>query len=195
MRIVGGLRKGQKLFPPHNTIRPTSDFVREALFNILGETVEHSRVLDLFAGTGAVGIEALSRGAESVVFVEHDPLVRKLIWKNLMLCEFRAHARIIPLPYETALESLQRKMQFQLVFADPPYGKGLGLQALKYLAFFETVAEAGRLIVETNKFEEMPTDFKHFSLESARRYGDTVLHFYRRQTSEVGTEAADQQPR
>jgi 16S rRNA (guanine966-N2)-methyltransferase len=181
MRIISGTARGRKLLDPPSSlgIRPTSDKVRESLFNILGEKTVAARFLDIFAGTGAVGIEALSRGAREAVFVENHPRARKLIWENLSLTGLTEAATIMPLHYEPALVKLQRKGAFDIVFIDPPYGTEFALHTLRLLAFYASIATDGEVVVETATRDELPETVKNFTRSSIRRYGDTTLHFYR----------------
>ncbi len=135
MRIVSGKLKGRALATPSDLkVRPTSDRVREALFNILAHgiddfSLEGAAVLDLFAGTGALGIEALSRDAERCIFVEHDPAARALIQENIANFGLGGRATVFR---RSALDlgSANQPCSIGLVFADPPYGQGLGEQAI-----------------------------------------------------------------
>ena len=134
MRIVGGEFRGRVLAAPKsNAIRPTTDRTRESLFNILAHAhpgvLDATRILDLFAGTGAVGIEALSRGAKSALFVENSVEGRSLLWENIDALGLHGRARILRRD-ATQLGPASNIEPFQLVFADPPYGKGLGEKAL-----------------------------------------------------------------
>ncbi len=139
MRIVGGHFRGKRLIAPtNNNIRPTSDRVREALFNILihgnflenlGFSLEESRVLDLFAGTGALGLEALSRGASFCLFVEDDAKARSLIRSNIEALNLTGVTKVFRRD-ATILGEAGRFGKFDLLFADPPYGLGLGERAL-----------------------------------------------------------------
>ena len=134
MRVVGGELRGRRLNPPQsNAIRPTSDRLRQTLFDMLahgyGDPVCDARVLDLFAGTGALGIEALSRGARHVLFVEDDPAARGLIRRNIESLGLTGASRIYRRD-ATRLGEAGTLAPFSLVFADPPYGAGLGERAL-----------------------------------------------------------------
>lgn len=135
MRVVGGSLRGRRLAAPRSdAIRPTTDRAREALFNILEHaypgSVGGARVLDLFAGSGALGIEALSRGASFCLFVEEDPAARALIRENVEALGLPGRTRIFRRD-ATRLGPVGTMQPFGLVFADPPYGKGLGERAVE----------------------------------------------------------------
>src|SRR5437773_8442538 len=124
MRIVAGKFRSRQLKSLKGlALRPTSDMLRETLFNILGPRVEGSRFLELFAGTGAVGIEAISRGAVLAVFVENHPAAVRLIRENLATLEIKSEARIVASAVTPALEKLQKESSgvFDFIFLDPPY--------------------------------------------------------------------------
>lgn len=183
MRIVGGSFKGHALAAPAGSAtRPTSDRVREAMFNILvhgmGEfTVAEARVLDLFAGTGALGLEAISRGARFCHFIDEATAARGVIRRNADALGVIGQAKIwrrdaarlgpcAPLP------------PFDLVFADPPYGKGLGETALAGLVAGGWLAPGAVVVLEEAAKAEVKTP-DGLSLTDSREYGDTVVRFYR----------------
>jgi 16S rRNA (guanine966-N2)-methyltransferase len=182
MRIVGGRLRGRKLFAPTSqAIRPTSDRLRESLFNILahayGDPVAGARVLDLFAGTGALGLEALSRGAAFALFVDDGAEARALIRQNVEALGLGGVARIFRRD-ATRLGPIHPLAPFSLAFLDPPYGKGLAERALASardggwlspgaLVVVEEAAEAG--FVAPEGFQEL----------ERRRYDDTELMFFR----------------
>ena len=126
MRILTGRAKGRKLIPAKTRgIRPTRDKVKESIFSMIKGHVEAAMVLDLFAGTGNLGLEALSQGAKKAIFVEKDRTCLRALMKNRDLCGFRDRAEIISLDAEVALKLLRRRAEkFDLVFIDPPYGSG-----------------------------------------------------------------------
>ena len=147
MRVISGAARGRKLKEPSGfDIRPTSDMVKESIFNIIQFDVEGRRVLDLFAGTGQLGIEALSRGARSVVFVDSSRNAVKLIKENLGLCGFSdaasVHAR-------DALSYLQSDEKFDLIFVDPPYDARLIRKVLDRIIEFDKLNANGIIICET----------------------------------------------
>jgi len=152
MRVISGSSRGRKLIKLHGQqIRPTSDRVREAIFNILGQKTKNARVLDLFAGTGALGIEAISRGAIHTTFID---LACDTIHQNLKLCHFKEKAKVIccDILKETFIESLNRH-RFDLVFIDPPYGKKYIEEILQKEMFTDLLNDDCIIIAEQSSKE------------------------------------------
>ncbi len=187
MRITGGTACGRRLTGPKkkgDSIRPTSDRVREAIFNILAETVSGATVLDLFAGTGALGLESLSRGAESVVFVDKDPGALEIIGLNLKACFSQPPARAfkLDLSQDLSIQRLQRQFpttyRFNLVFLDPPYEKNLAEKLVKMVESSGILAENATVIVEDRQNQNLPARINRLQLTDRRRYGETGLWFY-----------------
>ena len=183
MRIVGGWLRGQKLVAPGgDSVRPTSDKVREAVFNILAHGVEDfeiagARVMDLFAGTGALGCEALSRGARFCLFVDDEPSSRGLIRQNIENLELTGVTRVFRRD-AVRLGPAGSVKPFDLLFADPPYGQGLAERALAEAATGGWLKPGAVCVVE----ERADTDFappEGFTLLDTRRYGDTAVTFFR----------------
>lgn len=178
MRIIAGDFRGRRLHPPKSDrIRPTIDRVREAIFNIIAAEIPEARVLDLFAGTGAMGLEALSRGAALSVFVDQGSEAVRLIRENIKLCGAEDRSQILQEPVLSAVRHLAgRGERFDLIFMDPPYGKGLIEKALEIL---DTVAHTDTLIVaEHHVKDEAPTNPGIWTKERERRYGDTMISIY-----------------
>lgn len=186
MRVIAGTVRGFRLQAPSGRrTRPTADRVREALFNILSPYVIDSRVLDLFAGSGAVGIEALSRGAVRAVFVEEHPAALKALRKNLDKTGMEEKAGIIPFDIETALKLLHKKKEmFDLVYLDPPYHQGMIASTLEGLAKGETVSPRGLVIAEASSRESIPEAVANFRCYRRQNYGDTDLIFFRNTNSD-----------
>ncbi|MDR2549446.1 MAG: 16S rRNA (guanine(966)-N(2))-methyltransferase RsmD [Desulfobulbus sp.] len=185
MRITGGSARGRKLASPRSgQIRPTCDRVREALFNIVGQRIAGSRVLDLFAGTGAIGIEALSRGAASVLFVDQSAETGRLIETNLRACIARPHAAFAALNLATSphLHPLQAAAaahgRFDLAIMDPPYQKNLAQRVLAMVEEADILAEDGLIIVEEHRSVVLPESVASLALIDHRRYGETGLWFF-----------------
>jgi 16S rRNA (guanine966-N2)-methyltransferase len=180
LRIIAGSAGGLKLKAPRGlATRPSSDRVREALFDILNTKVVAANFLDLFAGSGAVGIEALSRGASSVVFVEKLRSAQEIISENLHWTGLASRAKLLPLPVERAIRLLAKdNLKFDLVFMDPPYNLGLVPKTMELLADSDLVAPAGRVIAETTNRQQLPTVMGPFSLARRAEYGQTALNFY-----------------
>jgi len=175
MRITGGTGRGRKLkVPAGEKVRPTSDKVKQALFNILGDRVPGSFFLDLFAGAGGVGIEAMSRGAECVVFVDGDRGSLEVVRHNIELTGFAEHAEVVLAKAETFLK--KRSGPYDIVFLDPPY-------SMEMLPLLQLVAGSGLLkadavvIAEHFRKQPSPDTAGTLTLEREARYGDTVLAF------------------
>lgn len=187
MRVTGGRLAGRSLqIPKGPRIRSTQDQVRQALFNLLGERVEGARVLDLFCGSGAVGIEALSRGAAHVTLVDRSGFSVAAARQNL---EALGLAGKMPLPYTliradalSAVGRLRRAGEtFDLLFLDPPYGRGLATKALNALEACAIVSPSGWVIVEQDKRDPLPQTTSGLLLQRIERYGDTALVIFTRQ--------------
>lgn len=181
MRIIAGSARGRNLKSPRGmSTRPTADRVREALFNILSSLVAGSRFLDLFSGTGAVGIEALSRGAEKAVLVEKDRNTARIIHDNLRLCGLLDQAEILALDVVKALQVLGKKKEsFDLIFIDPPYKKGFEEPTLEKVLEQELLTRCGTLVVESDRTDLPPDQVGSLKAYRRERYGDTALTFYR----------------
>jgi len=182
MRLTGGADRGRKLKAPSGKqTRPTASKVREAIFNILGPA-DGISVLDLFAGTGALGMEALSRGAASAVFVDRDRAALTALRKNLDNAEFRERTRILGCDFRDAIrrltDSKESQVRFGWVFVDPPYADGLVEPALSALNC-RMLAHGGVVIVEHDRRREPPENCGELIRTDLRHYGDTGLSFYR----------------
>ncbi len=188
MRITGGSARGRHLIRPKagwRFIRPTGDRVREALFSILANEVVDSTVLDLYAGTGALGLEALSRGAEVAVFVDQSRQALELIHSNLTNCFPAANASLqqLNLSRPDSIERLQKKIPVQLlfdvIFLDPPYEKKLAEKALAMVERGTLLKENGLVVAEERASEKLAEQYGNLALESHRSYGETGLWLYR----------------
>ncbi len=190
MRITGGSARGRKLAAPRTGqafIRPTCDRVREALFNILGNRIKGSNVLDLFAGTGAIGIEALSRGAAFVLFVDQSTEAGRLIETNLRTCFHQPHAAFAQLNLASThhvqplLTRIPPATQFDLVFMDPPYQKKLAEQALAMVEKMNILATTALVVVEEHRRALLPVTVGSLEVLDHRRYGETGVWIYGQQ--------------
>ncbi|WP_141323858.1 16S rRNA (guanine(966)-N(2))-methyltransferase RsmD [Myxococcus sp. AB025B] len=183
MRIVSGSAKGRALAGPKPTsqhIRPTADRVRETLFNVLGQFLDGQRVLDLYAGTGALGLEALSRGAGAVVLVDQDREAQALCKQNTQALGFSAQVELLSQPVARGLDTLGRRGdRFELIFADPPYAARVVETVLEAVMAAGVLAPGGMLVVEHDKREEAPESHAGLTREDQRRFGDTLVSFYR----------------
>jgi 16S rRNA (guanine966-N2)-methyltransferase len=186
MRVIAGSHRGRRLSGPKGTaLRPTSDKVRQAIFSILGAHVFGGRFLDLYAGTGAVGIEALSRGATSVTFVESDPKVVQLLQKNLESCRLldRVHIRV----KKTAAFLDQEDSwdgPYDVLFADPPYAAFDELEVITHAWRPGLLSKRAIVMIEQDARTELPTSIGQASLVRRYVYGDTALYLYGCSTSE-----------
>ncbi|MFZ2014849.1 MAG: 16S rRNA (guanine(966)-N(2))-methyltransferase RsmD [Nocardioides sp.] len=179
MRIIAGAFKGRRLAPVTGLTRPTAAKVREAVFSILGPLVPGARVLDLFAGTGALGIEALSRGAALAVFVEDHPEAVKGLRRNLEALGLADRTTVWPLPVAAALKKVAGRGEvFGLAFLDPPYGGGRSVGALGALEALDLMVPGARVVVEHSRRESLPEACGTFGRLEVRRYGDTQVAFY-----------------
>lgn len=191
MRIIGGTHKRKTLAAvPGMTTRPTSDRLRESLFNILQNRIAGSHVLDLFAGTGALGLEALSRGARHCVFVDHQKQALSVIEKNIRACALESRCRILSWDISRNLNVLRSHIPpFDLVFMDPPYGQGLINVALAHLVDTQCLAAHALLVCEhaaADVLADLPSDMV---LSDQRRYGKTMLSFFTSGTVNAGDES------
>jgi len=179
MRIISGASKGRKLVTPKSqSLRPTSDRVKESIFNILGGEVEGKLVLDLFAGTGNLGIEALSRGAKKAVFVEKGRQALRLIQRNVIQIGLERRVEIIPRDASRAIGILKWRGEiFDLIMMDPPYEKGLIKRTLTKLNSHPIYHVNSILIIEHDRREPLPSILEGWNLIRERRMGDTVISF------------------
>lgn len=179
MRVIAGKYKGRKLEAPLDmSVRPTTDKVKEALFDIIQFDVDGAVFCDLFAGSGAIGIEALSRGAERCWFCDADRASIKLIKMNLRACGAGEEAKVITADYRKALRKISDKVD--IFFLDPPYESGVYESCLSQIEILDLLSDDGIIITEHDSRTDMPefTD----TLEKSRdhRYGKTVLSIYRK---------------
>lgn len=151
MRVISGTAKGRKLFPPDGfDIRPTTDNVKESLFNILQFDIEGRKVLDLFSGSGQLGIECLSRGAEYVAFVDASREAVKIIRENLKKCGFTADVYLTD-----AISFLQKGEKFDIVFVDPPYDSDYYEIVMKSINMFDILNKGGIIVFESRSDREI----------------------------------------
>ena len=174
MRVITGTARGRKLVEPRDqSVRPTTDMVKEAIFSIIQFDVPGRRVLDLFAGTGQLGIEALSRGARECVFVDNSPAA--LVRKNLELCRMQA-----PVVRSDALSYLKGCGKFDLVFIDPPYRAGLYEEVLRSVFMFDILTDGGIILVESMRGESLPPAEPPYTRGKTYSYGKISLTVYSR---------------
>ena len=183
MRIIAGIFRSRQLKPLKKLrIRPTSDMLRETLFNILGPRVEGARFLDLFAGTGAVGIEAVSRGASYVVFVENHRGATQLVGENLALLGINEGARLISADALAAIAKLEAEhaKPFDFVFLDPPYANERDYHSVLHaLEKSSIVGDSSVVIAEHRKTFSLPENIGRLRQYRTLKQGDAALSFYR----------------
>ena len=185
MRVSTGPARGRRLKALQGMeTRPTTDKVKESLFSIIQFDIEGRRVLDLFAGTGQLGIEALSRGAAEAVFVDRRPDAVRLVQENLALCGFTDRARV---KSGDALAYLKSGEKFDLIFLDPPYAADLLEQALTAIASFDICREHGRIVAESAADKVLPVLPAPYRLYREYRYGKIRLSVYHRSGNEDET--------
>jgi 16S rRNA (guanine966-N2)-methyltransferase len=182
MKITGGKSRGRLLATLKGLdIRPTSSKVREAIFNILGQDMSGISVLDIFAGTGILGIEALSRGAECAKFIDRSDLSISLINRNLASCGYQDISRTfkIDLIKGPGIGSISPGRKIDLVFIDPPYRKGIIPPVLQMLSSCGILADNATLVVESSRRDTLPEREGTLILTGTRTYGDTKLDIYK----------------
>jgi len=177
MRIIAGAYKGRRLSPPADrSVRPTPDRVKEALFSILGDHVEDAVVLDLFAGSGNLGLEALSRGARKCYFGDSSRDSIRLIHGNVAHCKAESLSHIIQGDYRNVLAQIREKVD--LVFVDPPYRDQLWENVLGILSEKELLNPDGLVVLEHPREVEFPQEVHTFRKIKEGRYGTVVLSIY-----------------
>lgn len=179
MRVISGKARGTSLKTPEGMLtRPTTDRVKEALFSIIQFEIPGARVLDLFGGTGQLGIEALSRGAKSAVFVDAREEACRLIRENLRRTRLEQDGKVVHSDY---LEYLKRcRERFEIIFLDPPYAEVFLENALKMITEIDILQSSGIIIAERPIGKELPWDFTGFSRSRDYKYGKTLLTTYRK---------------
>lgn len=180
MRVIAGEFRGRRLDRIEGMdIRPTSDMVKESLFNILGNDVIDSVFLDLFGGTGSVGIEALSRGAKHVVFIDAGIKSIKVLKGNLEHLNIKDNVEVFHTDYSTAISKLYKfKKQFDIIFIDPPYRTGMDKSALEEIDKNPILSQSGLIVVEHDSRDAMPQQVGKLYIYRTKQYGNTSLSFY-----------------
>lgn len=183
MRVIGGLARGRRILAPRGRMtRPTSDYLREVLFNLLAQQVEGRTFLDLYAGTGAVGIEALSRGAATAVFVEHNRLALTMLHRNLDTSGFRDRAEVVPMEVLRYLRrAVYGSQRFDLIFLDPPYLHADAKAAIGLIASMELLTPTGMAILERSTKVVAVQIPAGLALIREVRHGGAALQLYRRE--------------
>lgn len=190
MRIIAGKAKGRKLLSPlnggretevgdPNATRPTLDRVKEAMFSIISHKILDAKVLDLFAGTGSLGLEALSRGADSCIFVDSYRETYELLLENIKNLNFNDVSSTLFMDYKMALKNLSSSEKvFDIIFVDPPYLNNMIPYALNYIDEHNMMSEKGVIVTKTDIREEITEEDGNIELVLSRKYGKTVISFY-----------------
>lgn len=180
MRVIAGLLKGRRLERIDTSdIRPTSDMVKESLFSILSDKVINCSFLDLFAGSGSIGIEAYSRGADEVVFIDSSSESIKVLKRNLNKTDLKEGIEVYNTEYSNAINKLgSRSRKFDIIFIDPPYNKCIPVEAMKKIYENNVLHNNGIIVVEHDIRDSMPEKVNSFILYKRKKYGNTQLSFY-----------------
>lgn len=191
MRIIAGTKKGRKILSPHNkgkitkkgdieATRPTLDRVKEAMFNIIGQEVYESDVLDMFAGTGSLGLEALSRGANTAVFIEKFKETYDILNNNIRDLDFKENSKAIMGDSYEVLEKLNKNnMKFDIIFVDPPYLNEMVKSSINLIEKYKLLKKDGLLVSKYDISEDIYKGKDKLELVDKRKYGKTYLGFYR----------------
>ncbi len=181
MRVITGTARGRRLKTLEgNDVRPTTDRVKEAVFSIIQFEVQSAKVLDLFAGSGQMGVEALSRGARLAVFVDHSKQSLEVVRENLKSTGLTAGSRVVTMDYKSFL--LGCRDRFDIAFLDPPYRQGLLQEALPLVA--ACMEPGGVILCEHQKGEELPETVVDFKLQKQYNYGKITVTAYRAASDE-----------
>ena len=177
MKVITGYARGRNLatLPGADVTRPTTQSTKEALFSSIQFEIEGKRVLDLFAGCGQLGIEALSRGASHCTFVESNRQAYNTVESNIKLCKMEHSSQLV---FSDAVSFLSRKNQFDIAFLDPPYNKGLILDCLSKLV--GSMSNDGVIICESDNREKLPQTVGDWSVSKQKKYGKSKLTYYRK---------------
>lgn len=182
MKILSGDLKSRNFYTVKG-LRPTQSLVRRAVFDILGEDIEGAHFVDIFAGTGSMGLEALSRGAAKVTFVEKEPKHAAILEENLALLDFAGQfgreSEVLRMDAFAAIKQFSAENRaFNIVFIDPPYRRGLGKKALKRLGGYDILQPNSRVIIQEDKSEKLPETEGQLVRVRTEKYGATWLHIY-----------------
>jgi len=179
LRVISGSLRGKKLHAVRGMkVRPTADRLRESIFNIISSRVHEAVVLDLFAGTGALGIEAISRGAESAVFIDNNQGALAVIARNIKSCAYGMRTKVINWDISQNLNCIKSSLPaFNLIFMDPPYRRDIIKPALLNLFHSSSLAKGAYVVIEHADAEPIPADLDAYKIDDQRKYGKTVVSF------------------
>ena len=181
MRVISGSARGVRLkTPTGQSTRPTADRVKEAMFSILQFELPGAKVLDLFGGTGQLGIEAVSRGAKSAVFVDQNEQACRLIRENLKLAKMEQESKVVRSDYLSFLKTTKEK--FDIILLDPPYAEVFLENALKLISEIDILQSNGIIVAECPVGKVLPGEYPGFARSKDYKYGNTILTIYRKDT-------------
>ncbi|WP_100373315.1 16S rRNA (guanine(966)-N(2))-methyltransferase RsmD [Bacillus sp. FJAT-45037] len=181
MRVISGEKKGLSLKAvPGSSTRPTTDKVKESIFNMIGPYFDGGLVLDLYAGSGGLGIEALSRGVNQVVFVDQDKKAVSTVKANLTHCGFQEKAEVYRNDSDRAMKALiKRELSFSLIFLDPPYAKQKLTAEISIIADHDLLTSDGMIVAEHDAAVSLPETISHLAKVRAETYGDTTISIFK----------------
>ncbi|WP_300279808.1 16S rRNA (guanine(966)-N(2))-methyltransferase RsmD [Peptacetobacter sp.] len=181
MRVISGKIRGLKLNPPKDqSVRPTTDRVKESLFNIINSYVMDSNVLDLFSGSGSLGIECLSRGAKHCVFSDLSKDSINIIKSNIKKARLESESTVINKDYKNVISEMGiKRNKFDIIMIDPPYYEGLFIDCIERIDNNNILSEDGIIVVEHDKKDELPEQIGNIIKIKEKKYGITILSFYK----------------
>jgi 16S rRNA (guanine(966)-N(2))-methyltransferase RsmD len=181
LRVISGVAGGLRLKTLEGLkTRPTADRIKESLFNIINSQISGADILDLFAGSGALGIESLSRGARFAAFIDNNKESIAIIKENLAYTKLIEHAEVYFAEFGSVLKKLQtEKKRFDIIFLDPPYGKGFEFKAMDEIMRLDILKEDGIVVLENEQKDTLPIEISGMIQTDIRRYGRTAVSFYR----------------
>ena len=181
MRVISGIAKGRRLVAPKGTdTRPTSDRVKEAIFNIIGPEVTDTNVLDVFAGTGSLGLESASRGASEVYLFDKSSVTFPLLKQNVENLKFQDFCFPMNIDAYAGLKQLASKgKKFDIIFIDPPYCKEMIPEAMKIVKEYELLNNDGIIVTKIDTIEEIYEGYEDIRLTKSKKYGNTTVCYYK----------------
>jgi 16S rRNA (guanine966-N2)-methyltransferase len=185
MRIITGIAKGRRIKAPEGMdTRPTTDRVKESLFNIISKKIFEAKVLDLFAGTGNLGLESISRGAHKCTFVESTKATLKILRENIEGLDFQDKSEVYSQDAFAALKILSRNNEkYDLIFLDPPYSKGFVNKAIKEIDELDLLSDDGIVVSEYDMIDPIPDSIGKIKIYRTEKYGKTKISFWSKEDS------------
>ncbi len=181
MRVIAGSAKGKRLKAPSGKeTRPITDMIKEALFNVIGPNIQDAHFLDLFSGSGSVGIEALSRGAAEVFFIDNNPAAVRIIYENLDNCNFIDDYEVYCNDVLRAVNILHKNgAKFDYIYIDPPFTvEGIFMDVMEKLDKVDILKPQGSIIIRTRRYKELPDTMSRLTRYRHNYYGESAMHYY-----------------